>query len=121
MSKERPRWDRLVVADGASIYVWQLTQTVASPSTGGFTSGSSTTTELAVLNWNEVLLYPKGDRAMSRLFRPAVKLPPGWKFGTPLQEDKAADSQPAFAPVSLEELIDAPLTPTASAAAPPPV
>src|ERR1700761_3302799 len=30
---------------------------VTPPETGGFTSGASATTELAVLNWNQVLLY----------------------------------------------------------------
>src|SRR4249919_2354709 len=33
---------------------------ISPPESGGFTSGSSTTTELAVLNWNQLLLYPQG-------------------------------------------------------------
>src|SRR5205823_2889685 len=37
--------------------------------------------KLAVLNWNEVLVYPKGDGAMPRPFKAAVKLPAGWKHG----------------------------------------
>src|SRR5207344_1090221 len=32
---------------------------ISPPESGGFTSGSSTTTELAVLNWNQLLLYPQ--------------------------------------------------------------
>ena len=35
---------------------------ISPPETGGFTSGSSTTTELAVLNWNQLLLYPQGSQ-----------------------------------------------------------
>ncbi len=33
---------------------------IAAPETGGFSSGASTTTELAVMNWNQLLLYPQG-------------------------------------------------------------
>src|SRR5580693_3077459 len=33
---------------------------ITPPETAGFTSGASATTELAVLNWNQVLLYPEG-------------------------------------------------------------
>jgi hypothetical protein len=32
---------------------------VTPPEAAGFTSGASATTELAVLNWNQVLLYPE--------------------------------------------------------------
>src|ERR1039457_3287660 len=33
---------------------------ITPPETGGFSSGSSTTTQLAVLNWNQLILYPEG-------------------------------------------------------------
>jgi hypothetical protein len=35
---------------------------ISPPESGGFTSGASTTTELAVLNWNQLLLYPQGSQ-----------------------------------------------------------
>ncbi len=38
------------------------------PDSTGFTSGSSTTSELAVLNWNQLLLYPEGAAADSLHF-----------------------------------------------------
>src|SRR5688572_16568646 len=34
---------------------------IAPPEEGGFTSGASATTELAVLNWNQLVLYPQGS------------------------------------------------------------
>ena len=33
---------------------------ISPPEEGGFSSGSSTTSELAVLNWNQLVLYPAG-------------------------------------------------------------
>ena len=33
---------------------------ISPPETGGFSSGASTTSQLAVLSWNQFLLYPKG-------------------------------------------------------------
>src|SRR5580704_2857211 len=33
---------------------------ISAPEAPGFSSGGSATTELAVLNWNQVLLYPQG-------------------------------------------------------------
>jgi predicted metalloprotease with PDZ domain len=65
--------------------------------------------KLAVLNWNEVLVYPKGDGAMARPFKAAVKLPAGWKYGTALTGGKAGGDRVAFAAVPMEELIDSPL------------
>src|SRR5581483_10065025 len=34
---------------------------ISPPDTSGFSSGASATTELAVLNWNQFLLYPEGS------------------------------------------------------------
>src|SRR5579864_930232 len=36
---------------------------ISPPDTTGFSSGASTTTELAVLSWNQVVLYPQGTPA----------------------------------------------------------
>jgi predicted metalloprotease with PDZ domain len=70
---------------------------------------TSASPKLAVLNWNEVLVYPKGERSMTRPFRAAVKLPADWKHGTALPADKADGDRLSFPAVSLEELIDSPL------------
>jgi hypothetical protein len=50
---------------------------IAPPETGGFSSGSSTTSKLAVLNWNQLLLYPRGVEADSIQLQAALKVPAG--------------------------------------------
>jgi hypothetical protein len=57
-----------------------------SPATfeGGFSAGSSATDKLAVISWNQVLLYPKGFKSDDINYTASLKLPEGWKFGTPL-------------------------------------
>src|SRR5690349_8145698 len=51
---------------------------------GGFTSGSSTTSHLAVFSWNWLLLSPQVTQADDLLVNASVRLPTGWKFGTGL-------------------------------------
>src|SRR5580658_5045445 len=57
-----------------------------SPATfeGGFSAGSSATDKLAIISWNQVLLYPKGFKSDAINYSASLKLPEGWKFGTPL-------------------------------------
>ncbi len=83
---------------------------IAPPEAGGFTSGSSTTSELAVLNWNQLLLYPQGADADSIQLQATLKVPPGWRYGTalPIQSESGNDIQ--FRPASLTTLIDSPLS-----------
>ena len=83
---------------------------IAPPDAGGFSSGSSTTSELAVLNWNQFLLYPKGADADAVQFQASLKVPAGWRYGTalPIQRESGNDIQ--FRPASLTTLIDSPLS-----------
>ena len=67
------------------------------------------TPRLIVLNWNEVLVYPKGEAPLKQQVRASVKLPTGWKFGTALAVEKTDGDRVTFAPVSLEKLIDSPV------------
>src|SRR5580658_10472028 len=57
-----------------------------SPATfeGGFSAGSSATDKLAIISWNQVLLYPKGYKSDDINYSASLKLPEGWKFGTTL-------------------------------------
>ncbi len=73
------------------------------------TTLTAASTKLAILNWNEVLVYPKTDRTMAQPFVAAVRLPAGWKHGTALATEKAEGNRVSFAPVSLETLIDSPV------------
>jgi predicted metalloprotease with PDZ domain len=85
---------------------------VLQPAGTGSWLGTTLTTaspKLAILNWNEVLMYTKGEGVMARPFKATVKLPAGWKYGTALQHGKTEGQQVEFPAVALEELIDSPL------------
>ena len=81
----------------------------APPSTQGFSSAASATSRLALLSWNQVLLYPKGRPADEIICRASLTLPEGWKFGTSLPVESQSGTKAVFAPVSLERLIDSPV------------
>ena len=81
-----------------------------SPSTPrGFTSAASATPHLALLTWNQVLLYPQGARSDDVTFKPSLRLPAGWKYGTSLVTVRESAEGIELAPVSLTELVDSPV------------
>jgi len=82
-----------------------------SPATfeGGFSAGSSATDKLAVISWNQVLLYPKGWKADEINYSASLKLPEGWKFGTPLPISGQGGNDIHFSTVSLTTLVDSPV------------
>lgn len=71
--------------------------------------GPAASSNVLDLNWNAVVLYPKGARSNDVMFAPSVTLPAGWKFGTALPVARAAGDDVEFSPVSLTTLIDSPL------------
>ena len=82
------------------------------PEAGGgeFSSGASSTTQLAVINWNQTLLYPKGSNPDTLQYQGSLRLPAGWKYGTALpvaHEDAGAIE---FQPCSLTTLVDSPVS-----------
>lgn len=99
---------------------------------GGTGSGEdrSTSKNLAVLEWNSVILYPAGIPVRQIPITPSITLPTGWGFGTALtfagQEPGAGATRPAadsasaatgasagntasFATVPVEQLVDSPI------------
>ncbi len=76
---------------------------------GGFSAGSSSTAKLAVISWNQVLLYPKGYKSDDINYSASLKLPDGWKFGTPLPVASHSGNEIKFASVSLTTLVDSPV------------
>ena len=76
---------------------------------GGFTAGASTTSHLAIVTWNQLVLYPDGANVADVTFKPTLSLPAGWKYGTSLSVAKQATNKIDFAPVSLERLVDSPV------------
>ncbi len=82
-----------------------------SPATfeGGFSAGSSATDKMAVISWNQVLLYPKGWKSDDINYSASLKLPEGWKFGTPLPVTNQSGDEIHFSTVSLTTLVDSPV------------
>jgi predicted metalloprotease with PDZ domain len=64
---------------------------------------------IAILQWNQEILYPAGFYARDITVHPHLTLPAGWQFGTALaQQDRAAD-RVSFAPVPMDVLLDSPV------------
>src|SRR6266404_7324015 len=74
-----------------------------------FTAAPSTTEKMTLISWNQVLLYPKGWTADQITYSSSVRLPAGWKFGTPLPVSSQSGGEIQFAPVSLYTLVDSPI------------
>ncbi len=72
-------------------------------------AGYSATDKLLVLEWNEVVLYPAGITSDKLTFDAKLKMPGGWKFGTPLPVAGQDGDEVTFKPISLELLVDSPV------------
>ncbi len=79
-------------------------------SEGGFSEGPSATARLAVLSWNTVLLYPDVARPLDLQFEPTLELPAGWEPATSLRIAEKRSARVRYAPVTLETLIDSPVS-----------
>lgn len=75
----------------------------------GFSSGGSGSDQLAAVNWNQVVLYPKGIAPGNILVLPSVRLPNGWKYGTALELKGQSNDTVHFSAVSLTTLVDSPV------------
>ena len=62
-----------------------------------------------IVNWNQNVLYPAGVPAEEITYRPTLRLPQGWKFGTALPQESAAGNEITFKPVALDRLVDSPV------------
>lgn len=83
---------------------------ISPPDTGGFSSGSSATTQLAVLNWNQFLLYPQGTPPDKLQFQATLRVPNSWRYGTALRIKRESGNQIEFEPASLTTLVDSPVS-----------
>jgi predicted metalloprotease with PDZ domain len=77
---------------------------------GAFLAGSSATSELAVLNWNQFVLYPQGTDPDKLQLKASMRVPAGWKYGTALPIERESGSDIDFAPAALTTLIDSPMS-----------
>jgi predicted metalloprotease with PDZ domain len=83
---------------------------VSPPETAGFSSGASATTELAVLSWNQFVLYPQGGPANQMTFQANLKVPDSWRYGTALPIARESSNEIEFQPAPLTTLIDSPVS-----------
>src|SRR5216683_4554037 len=61
---------------------------------------------LAIINWNALVVYPKGGKADDLIYAAQLRLPRGWKFGSRLDQVRESSGTVEFKPVSLSRLID---------------
>ncbi|HEX3471859.1 MAG TPA: M61 family peptidase, partial [Silvibacterium sp.] len=98
----------VTVPDGVSSLDVKLDFLATSAATG-FSAGASTTASLAMVSWNEVLVYPAGHPASEISVQASAKLPADWQYGTALVKTGEANGAVQFETVSLEQLVDSPL------------
>jgi len=98
----------LDVPPGATSLEVDLDFLLSSPASG-FSAGASATSQLAVISWNQVLLYPAGLPVKQIMFMPSLRLPAGWKFATALPGARQSGDSIDFAPVPLNTLVDSPV------------
>ncbi len=82
---------------------------LATAAATGFSAGASTSDNLAMISWNEVMLYPQGKIAAEIPVTASVTLPDSWQYGTALASTGHEGNTTHFATVSLEQLIDSPV------------
>jgi predicted metalloprotease with PDZ domain len=70
---------------------------------------ASSTEKMAMIRWNEMLVYPKGRSQQEIHLKARLRLPAGWKLGTALPVVGHDGDVTHFEPVSLETLIDSPV------------
>src|SRR5437667_3226102 len=80
-----------------------------SPAENGTNSPVSATSELAILTWNQLVLYPRSQASDDLEITAQLRLPEGWKFGTALPVAKTSGSSVEFKTVSLTTLVDSPV------------
>jgi predicted metalloprotease with PDZ domain len=76
---------------------------------GLYTGGRSATDKMSVISWNTMLLYPAGWTSDELTYDATLRLPAGWKFGTPLPVASQTAGEIKFKPVSLTTLVDSPV------------
>ncbi len=79
------------------------------PAAGLYSGGASATDKLVVVSWNQNLLYPAGLSSREITYKPTLRLPEDWKFGTALPVENASGNEVRFQPAALNRLVDSPV------------
>jgi predicted metalloprotease with PDZ domain len=77
--------------------------------TGGFTPAICSSQNQLVLNWNLVALYSPVVSNDRNPFSATLRLPKGWRYGTPLAVEKEDEAEISFKTASLKTLVDSPV------------
>jgi predicted metalloprotease with PDZ domain len=81
-------------------------EVAAASEPSGLSAVRTSTSALALILWNRLVLYPAGVPTDDIDYSAALTLPTGWQFATALQPRQAAADRIAFAPESLTTLVD---------------
>ena len=76
---------------------------------GQFSSGGSVSPNLAILSWNQLVLYPEGTASDEMQIQAGARIPEGWKWATSLPVSRSSGSTIEFERVSLTTLVDSPM------------
>lgn len=98
----------VTIPSGVSTLDVKLDFLATAPPTG-FSAGASTSANLAILSWNEVVLYPENIAPPNMEVQSSIKLPAGWQYGTALTKTGETNGEIQFATVPLNMLIDSPV------------
>jgi predicted metalloprotease with PDZ domain len=99
---------RVTVPDGVERLDVSLDSGLATEG-GSFTEGPTTSAQLAVINWNEFLLFPKGVDADAVSVEASLQAPAGWTVVSALDAKTGSDGTYTFESGSLARLIDSPV------------
>jgi len=78
-------------------------------STDGFTSAACATPNLLLLSWNEVALYPTGQKSDALHCEASLTLPDHWQYGTALDSQAPSGATIKFKPCTFTTLVDSPV------------
>ena len=78
-------------------------------STDGFTSAACATPNLLLLSWNEVALYPTGQKSDALHCEASLTRPDHWQYGTALDSQAPSGATIKFKPCTFTTLVDSPV------------
>jgi len=83
---------------------------IAEPEGDGASYANAATSELAVVNWYYMLLYPQGAQADDLEYQATLRVPNSWRYGTALPIRSESGNVIEFQPASLTTLADSPVS-----------
>ena len=82
---------------------------LAVPGGTGSDEDDATSANIAVLEWNSVVIYPANIPVVDIPITPSITLPEGWKSGTALTPENESGNETSYKTVSVYTLVDSPL------------